>query len=411
MSLHATDDYFSQYSYPLDEVQNDTLIYLYMPLIGKDAYALYMFLYNEGKRMNHYHYPSPISRITSYLNCDLETLDEAIKVLAAVGLIQYYSRLRKERTTYLYQVCSPLSLKNFFKNQILTTLLKQTIGTSSYDRTRRYFQIKSESLKNYEEHPVKFTDVFDVDLKQERPLRTRAKMYEEVNQGISIDYDTTLFEESLRDHHIPLRMLGQSIDQIIQLGYVYAIDPLTLASLVRDCFNDDHIDMKLFEDRVKSQHALDSVALNDVYLKQSEADKSQTNGQSTLDKHLRYLESISPYELLKSRQGGKEPIMRDLAIVETLMVQLGLTPAVTNVLIEYVLAKNDNRLPKSYIETIGASWARKHLKTARDAYECAKGFDNGEPVEKAKEKPVKQNEESNEALMAMISQMKGDQHD
>lgn len=48
---------------------------------------------------------------------------------------------------------------------------------------------------------------------------------------------------------------------------------------------------------------------------------------------------------------------------------MGLTPAVTNMLIEYVLGRCDGRLEKNYCETIGASWVRKGLKTARDAYQ------------------------------------------
>lgn len=39
---------------------------------------------------------------------------------------------------------------------------------------------------------------------------------------------------------------------------------------------------------------------------------------------MQYLDKITPYELLKEKQGGSEPIFHDLKIVETLMVQLGL---------------------------------------------------------------------------------------
>ena len=85
---------------------------------------------------------------------------------------------------------------------------------------------------------------------------------------------------------------------------------------------------------------------------------------------MKYLDSITPYELLRQKQGGKEPIFHDLKIVETLMVQLGLKPAVVNVLIEYVLGKNNNQLSKNYCETIGSTLSRNHIETAMDAYEA-----------------------------------------
>ena len=50
------------------------------------------------------------------------------------------------------------------------------------------------------------------------------------------------------------------------------------------------------------------------------------------------------------------------------MVQLGLNPAVVNVLIEYVLGKCDNKLSKSYCEAVGGTLARKNVLTALEAY-------------------------------------------
>ena len=42
-------------------------------------------------------------------------------------------------------------------------------------------------------------------------------------------------------------------------------------------------------------------------------------------------------------------------------------PAVVNVLIDYVLRKNNNKLTNAYVETIAAQWGRAGLKNAKDA--------------------------------------------
>ena len=44
-----------------------------------------------------------------------------------------------------------------------------------------------------------------------------------------------------------------------------------------------------------------------------------------------------------------------------------MTPAVINVLIDYVLKINNNKLTKAFIETIAGQWARLGIKTAREA--------------------------------------------
>ena len=58
---------------------------------------------------------------------------------------------------------------------------------------------------------------------------------------------------------------------------------------------------------------------------------------------MKYLDSITPYELLRDKQGGKEPVFHDLKIVETLMTQLALQPAVVNVILEYVFRKESRK--------------------------------------------------------------------
>lgn len=60
MKLYMSDLYRVVLHYPLDDVQNDILYYLYQPLVGAPAISLYMMLVVEGKRMqkmvHHHHY-------------------------------------------------------------------------------------------------------------------------------------------------------------------------------------------------------------------------------------------------------------------------------------------------------------------------------------------------------------------
>jgi len=83
-------------------------------------------------------------------------------------------------------------------------------------------------------------------------------------------------------------------------------------------------------------------------------------------------ENTSPYEYLKMKNKGASPTKRDLQIVEELMVDLELKPAVVNVLIDYVLKRNGNKLSKALIDTIAGQWKRCDIKTAKEAIELAK---------------------------------------
>ena len=123
---------------------------------------------------------------------------------------------------------------------------------------------------------------------------------------------------------------------------------------------------------------------------------------------MQYLDKITPYELLKEKQGGSEPIFNDLKIVETLMVQLGLKPSVVNVLIEYVLGTNQQKLSKNYCETIGASLARKHIETAMDAYHelMNENIDNQEfHQDHLEEQKLEQTEVNSEKLFSLLDKL------
>ena len=82
-------------------------------------------------------------------------------------------------------------------------------------------------------------------------------------------------------------------------------------------------------------------------------------------------ENINPVDFLRNKYQGVKPTNRDIKIIEMLIIDLEMPPAVVNVLLDYVLRKNNNRLSTSYIETIAGQWKRAGLKNASEAMEFA----------------------------------------
>jgi len=60
-----------------------------------------------------------------------------------------------------------------------------------------------------------------------------------------------------------------------------------------------------------------------------------------------------------------------MKILESLLIDLKLNPAVVNVLIDYTLKTNNNKLVKAYIETIAGQWKRSGIETAAEAMSIA----------------------------------------
>lgn len=372
MKLYMSDLYRVEVHYPLDEVQNDILYYLYQPLIGSNALQLYMMLIVEGKRMNRFLTPSSLSRLTSFLSMSLIDMEKNLKSLEGIGLLKTYIKHDQDITQYVYQIQSPFSLKAFFKNQILSSLLQESLSIEDFQKTVQYFKISVEDLTSFDEITASFKDVFTIDHRRKtgRLLKLNEDFKDSLRKDIDVEYDQELLLKGLSDYQLNKSLFtSDDMKYIGQLGIVYSIDAFTLAGLVKDSMNSKHLDRNLLKVNVKKYCEIDNLSsLKEVHYKQPIQYLTQETKQTPLVLHMKYLDTLTPYELLKEKQGGKDPVFHDLMIVETLMMQLGLRPAVVNVLIEYVLGKNSNRLSKRYCEAIGASWARKNIETAMDAY-------------------------------------------
>ena len=82
-------------------------------------------------------------------------------------------------------------------------------------------------------------------------------------------------------------------------------------------------------------------------------------------------ENTTPYDFLRSKYKDVNPTARDLRLLEYLAVDLDMPPSVINVLIDYVLRINSNKLNKAFVETIAGQWVRIGIKTATEAMAIA----------------------------------------
>ena len=108
-----------------------------------------------------------------------------------------------------------------------------------------------------------------------------------------------------------------------------------------------------------------------IYRTQPEYLKQNYNDTSNRGKMLYIFENTSPYDFLMGKNKGVKPTSRDLKLLEYLAVELKMKPAVINVLIDYVLRINDNKLNRSYVEAIASTWVRSNIETATDAMKRA----------------------------------------
>ena len=365
--LLTSDVYQVRSSYMLDLTGYKTVLQLYQPLIGMEATALYLTLNSELDQMTLTKSPSLISRLCKLSGFSLNSLQESFDKLEAVGLVCSYVKQTNDNR-YLFDLKMPLSPQEFINHQILNRLLKDRLK-DEYEKTIAIFQTYNVNLNDYQEMTASFTDVFEIHHHEK-------KYKQKIHNSIENSYDLTLFYQGIENLQLSKKMFDQEDEKIIQqLGILYHINALDMQDLVKQSMIENHLNSRLLAQNCRNYYDLKMPEkFTEVFHKQSPLLQSEKQGESSLQKHIYYLENISPYDLLKDKMGGKEPLKRDLQVVESVLTTLQLEPGVVNVLIETTLQKCNQSLPKNFIEALGSQWKRKKIKTVQEAIEEGKAY-------------------------------------
>ena len=162
-------------------------------------------------------------------------------------------------------------------------------------------------------------------------------------------------------------------DLIINLSFVYDLDNLKITELIRSSINEKGaIDKELLRKNARRYYQFNNGTLPTlVYRTQPEYLKTPVGDNSKRGKIIAVFENTRPCDFLRNKNKGVRPSPRELKIIDSLLIDLELTPAVVNVLIDYVLKKNNNKFTEAYVDTIARQWQRENLKTADEAMRFA----------------------------------------
>ena len=108
-----------------------------------------------------------------------------------------------------------------------------------------------------------------------------------------------------------------------------------------------------------------------IYSKQPDYLKTPQGDTSNRAKMIYTFENVTPFDYLRSKYKTGEPTLRELQIIEDLMVKQKMKPGVVNVLISYVLKVNNNKFTRSYVETVASQWCRMNIETVEEAMAVA----------------------------------------
>ncbi len=352
----------------LTEVDKKNLTSLYQPIIGASAVSLYLTLWGDLDKTEQVSDLYTHHHLMVVLKSRLDKIEEARKALEAVGLMKSFIKRNESVNEYLYELYSPLSAYEFFNDPLLNVVLLNNIGEEEYSLLKENYKKRTIKKDDFEEITTTMNETF-----KSIPSTSLEEIRKTEKLGLNIEsrIDFDLVEKSIPKGLINSRTFNKRVREVInKLSFTYNIDTIKMIEIIRMSIEDIGLinKEKLIETARKNYEYNNNGRLPTIiYRCQPEYLKSPTGDTSSKGRMIAVFENTTPNDFLRGRNNGAAPSKVDLQTLESLAINYDLPAGVINVLVDYVLKVNDNKLTRNYIEQIASTFKRKNIKTVLDA--------------------------------------------
>lgn len=376
----------------LHDYDRKILAFLYQPLIGANCLSLYMTLWAEMEENRLWSESHSHHSLMNFMDMNLKKIYEARLKLEGIGLLKTFVKENEERRSFVYELQPPLTPEQFLSDGMLNIYLYRKIGKAQFGRVKRFFSEKTVQDSEFKQVTKAFQDVFSSgdpsifsyneetkqDISESDGERFIGRSEPNGIKALVPDFNFDLLLAGLHESLIDKDAFTNQVREVVSsLAFLYEInDPIEMKKIVLRAINqDDKIDIEELRKAARDWYQLEHHDKLPSLIENTQPIIYQTVDQEPKtkeDKLIHYFETTSPLKFLRDTGGGSEPSKADVQIIEDVMFQQKLNPGVVNVLIHNVMQKTDMKLTKNYVEKIASHWARKNIRTVKEAIELAK---------------------------------------
>lgn len=351
----------------ISSLDKEVLLDFYAPIIGLKAASLYiLLLHEEGQE------EQPFSNILSTFHLTQGDFSQYLDALEAIGLLKAFIKKTNNINHLLFVLYSPKSPEEFLGNDLLLGLLDSYLEPVLKEKLKKKYSLEKLNTKDYEDISTSFTEYFSFSSLNASLNENKNETYLGHHSApLSLAFDQNVFFESLKEELPSFEESDLSKEEkqkISSLATLYNYDEVAMASMVSRCFEPlaplgERLNINCLRDDARRNISLS-------YLKNSPIKQgvSLTNGDNSMAKMIRRMDTCTPIEFLTQMQKGHKPAASDIKIVDKLTIDTGVPLNVVNAIVFFVLTTNDNILNAAYCEKLGASLVREGIDNALDAY-------------------------------------------
>lgn len=350
----------------VSNVDKDVLVELYQPIVGANATILYLTLLKQ-KRNEDMEESYSIKKLINTMQINPNMLLSARRYLEAVGLLRSYEKVSEAGRYYVYVLYAPKSPKDFFDDVLFKGLLIQSIGEKEAKKLAFTYKVDLTVEDDFKEISASFVDVFHPDYDDPSFRKNIGDNIVGHDAGrIQIKFNDDLFYKYVSENsQIKISAITKKeMKEIIRLATLFGLDEKQMALIIIDEYDPNELPHLNFE-RVKYR------AEEEVKFKLVEAKPrnklSNVRGETTLEKKIETMEQIAPSKYLSLLLNNTPPSMSDLNTLNKLSVGYKLGNGIINVIVDYVMQKNNNILSYTFCDKVASILVSKNVETTLDA--------------------------------------------
>lgn len=374
----------------LNDDDRHVLTDLYLPILGTEAFSLYLLLWEKIPNKEVITQRKSHSELMSLLGIDLKRFYEARIKAEALGLIRAFEKKDDLGAYYIYQLFEPLSPDEFFKDDLMSIFLYEQVGESKYRLLADKYAHSDLILKDSNEITKDFLEVFQLSNSDLINTPTEVKNAQEnfvensevkkpaLNEKEIPQLDWELISDRIQQlFKIHPDDLLENQELILSLHAFYGLDEITLIDLIgKTC---DIVNNKIDPDRLKKsvQDRFEKNANISVKRQTETVEKETTTTDFNRSDQLilQQAKSMTPADFLatqKQKSGGFIGTVESRALRDMAM-KTYLPASVLNIMVYYIL-QNSPTLTLPLMETMANDWQQNNVQTPEQALQRITDF-------------------------------------
>lgn len=373
MVILNSSDYFETHLASLiADYDKETLVNLYQPIIGYQAFALYLSLWSEAKNQKVTSMPS---HETLFLMLKMTPGDfiKARKSLEAMGLLKTYLSSDGDTNLYTYVLYAPKTPDEFLHDSLLVGTLVKFAGETYFKRLRNIYLVDIQGDYG-KDISVSFKDIYTIDGNYQAPEGNYGKRKTAIEMGFS--YEIFFVELGKISQISSSAISSKEMSEISRISTLNGINEEIMAKLVVKVYNPHNEKGSRIDFDTLSRACQEEINYAFLSSKRVVAVSSDVSGDSDLAQKINLMETTAPKDYLAVIQNGSKPAASDVRIINSLSKDFHLPNPVINALVDYVLAVNNNVLSRNLAEKVAASLAREGINNVIDCMNYLKRTHN-----------------------------------